>query len=192
MSVFRPFQAVRPDPDQVSKIVALPYDVMNEQEAREIASANPCSFLHISRSEVDLPEGTNPYSNEVYQKAADNLHKFEEDGLLRKDKQPCFYILQQTMNGRTQTGLVGCASIDDYINNVIKKHEKTRYEKEEDRIHHVDTCNANTGPIFLTYRSKDDINSILLKWKQEHKPVYDFDMDGVRMWSGSSTTPTHV
>lgn len=178
MSVFRPFQAVRPDPDKVEKIVALPYDVMNEQEAREIASNNPYSFLHISRSEVDLPEGTNPYAPEVYQKAADNLHKFENEGLLRKDGQPCFYILQQTMNGRTQTGLVGCASIDDYINNVIKKHEKTRYEKEEDRIHHVDTCNANTGPIFLTYRSKEDINAILLKWKQQHKPVYDFKMDG--------------
>ena len=177
MSVFRPFRALRPDPKVVSSVVTLPYDVMNEEEAREMAAGNPCSFLHISRSEVDLPEGTDPYSDEVYAKAAENLHRFEREGILEQDDEDCFYILQQDRNGSVQTGLVGCASIDDYMNNVIKKHEKTRYDKEEDRIHHIQSCNANTGAIFLTYREHEDISSIINQWKSEHDPVYDFTAD---------------
>ena len=177
MSVFRPFRALRPDPKVVSSVVTLPYDVMNEEEAREMAAGNPCSFLHISRSEVDLPEGTDPYSDEVYAKAAENLHRFEREGILEQDDEDCFYILQQDRNGSVQTGLVGCASIDDYMNNVIKKHEKTRYDKEEDRIHHIQSCNANTGAIFLTYREHEDISSIINQWKSELDPVYDFTAD---------------
>ncbi len=178
MSIFRPFRALRPDPALAGRIAALPYDVMNEEEARALTAENPYSFLHISRAEVDLPEGTDPYSDEVYAKAAENLRSFEEKGYLLRDKDASFYILQQNMGGRVQTGLVGCASIDDYINNVIKKHEKTRYEKEADRIRHVSTCMANTGAIFLTYRGRSSISAVIQKWKQTHTPVYDFTMDG--------------
>ncbi len=180
MSVFRPFSALRPNPDLVAEIVSQPYDTMNEEEARAIAGANPHSFLHIARSEVDLPEGSDPYADNVYATAAKNLQDFEDNGILTRDEDPCFYILQQNWQGRVQTGLVGCASIDDYINNVIKKHENTRYDKEVDRIKHVTACNANTGAIFLTYRKQDDINAVIRKWKAEHDPVYDFIADDVR------------
>lgn len=176
MAIFRPFKALRPAPEYASKVAALPYDVMNSDEARKMVEGNPYSFLHIDKAEIDLPLGTDLYSPEVYAKAAENLKASEEKGILKEDEKPCFYIYRQIMNGREQTGLVGCASVDDYINNRIKKHELTRADKEADRIRHVDTCDANTGPIFLCYKGKSDISSIIDKYKKS-EPVYDFVTD---------------
>lgn len=178
MATFHPFKAIRPIPEHAADVAALPYDVMNSAEAREMVQGNPYSFLHVDKAEIDLPEGTDLYSDEVYAKAKENLQKMEDDGIYTQDEQPCFYVYRQTMNGRSQTGLVGCASIDDYINNVIKKHELTRADKEADRIRHVDTCNANTGPIFLCYRENAQIGEIINAWKASHTPVYDFVTDG--------------
>ena len=159
MALYRAFQAFRPEKSKQALIPALPYDVMNSDEAKEMVKDNPYSFLHIDKAEIDLPKGTDIYSDEVYRKAKENLENLEKTGALIQDKKPCFYIYRQIMNGRSQTGIVGCASIDDYMNNVIKKHEHTLAKKEEDRIRHVDTCNANTGPIFLTYRKNDIISN---------------------------------
>ncbi len=179
MAIFRPFKAVRPTPEYASKVAALPYDVMNSDEAREMVKGNPYSFLHVDKAEVDLPKNTELYSETVYNKAAENLRKLEVDGICEQDKTENLYIYRQIMNGRSQTGLVGCVSIDDYMNNVIKKHELTRADKEQDRINHVDYCDANTGPIFLTYRDNAAVGDIVGKWQAEHDPVYDFVSDGV-------------
>lgn len=180
MAVFRPFRAYRPSVKNQNLIPALPYDVLTDDEAREAVKGNPLSFLHIDKAEIDLPLGTDPYCKKVYEKARENLLTLEQNGDLIQDASPCLYIYRQIMNGRAQTGIVGCASIDDYINNVIKKHEHTLAKKEQDRINHVDACNANTGPIFLTYRKNEDIEQIISKWISLHEPAYDFDFDGVR------------
>ncbi len=177
MAVFRPFRAVRPVPEFASKVAALPYDVMNSKEAAEMVKGNPYSFLHVDKAEIDLPEGTDLYSEQVYLKARENLDKLVSDGICAQDGESRFYIYRQIMNGRAQTGLVGCVSIDDYINNVIKKHELTRADKEADRINHVDYCDANTGPIFLTYRPQEKVAAILGEWTKSHAPVYDFVTD---------------
>ena len=179
MALYRAFQAFRPEKSKQALIPALPYDVMNSDEAKEMVKDNPYSFLHIDKAEIDLPKGTDIYSDEVYRKAKENLEKLEKTGALIQDKKPCFYIYRQIMNGRSQTGIVGCASIDDYMNNVIKKHEHTLAKKEKDRIRHVDTCNANTGPIFLTYRKNDIISNTVNAWASAHESVYDFVADGV-------------
>lgn len=179
MAVFRGFKAFRPSQEKQALIPALPYDVMNSNEAREMVEGNPYSFLHVDKAEIDLPLGTDIYDDAVYEKAKENLYALENSGALIQDESACFYIYKQVMNGRSQIGLAGCASIDDYMNNVIKKHEHTLAKKELDRIRHVDTCNANTGPIFLTYRKKDEINAVINCWITEHKPVYDFVSDGV-------------
>ena len=179
MALYRAFQAFRPEKSKQALIPALPYDVMNSDEAKEMVKDNPYSFLHIDKAEIDLPKGTDIYSDEVYRKAKENLENLEKTGALIQDKKPCFYIYRQIMNGRSQTGIVGCASIDDYMNNVIKKHEHTLAKKEEDRIRHVDTCNANTGPIFLTYRKNDIISNTVNSWVSAHESVYDFVADGV-------------
>lgn len=181
MAVFKPVKAIRPRPEFASKVAALPYDVMNSEEAREMTKGNPYSFLHVDKAEIDLPEGTYLYSDEVYAKAAENLKKLVDDGVCIDDTEAKIYIYSQTMNGREQTGLAGCVSIDDYMNNVIKKHELTRADKEADRIRHVDTCNANTGPIFLTYRKNEALAAILSEWKASHAPLYDFiTEDGIK------------
>ena len=180
MAVFRPFKAVRPVEDKAALVAALPYDVMNSEEAREMVKGNPYSFLHVDKAEIDLDPSIDLYDKKVYLKARENLDKLVTDGVCKEDETPCVYIYRQIMNGRSQTGLVGCASIDDYINNVIKKHELIRADKEADRINHVDYCDANTGPIFLTYRADDDINATVESWKESHKPVYDFVADGVQ------------
>lgn len=173
MAVFKPFTAIRPkDNDTAQKVAALPYDVMNSEEAKQMAQGNPYSFLHIDKAEIDLPDGTDIYSEAVYKKASENLENLIKDACV-KDETACFYIYEQTMNGNVQTGIVGCASIDDYINNVIKKHEFTRADKEQDRINHVDYCNANTGPIFLTYKANGAINETVGRVKKS-APVYDF------------------
>lgn len=177
MAVFRPFKAVRPLPEFAAKVAALPYDVMNSKEAAEMVKGNPYSFLHVDKAEIDLPEGTDLYSEQVYLKAKENMEKLVSDGICRQDEENRFYIYRQVMNGRAQTGLVGCVSIDNYINNVIKKHELTRADKEADRINHVDYCDANTGPIFLTYRPQAKLASLLNEWKANHEPVYDFVTD---------------
>lgn len=179
MAVFRGFKAYRPKKEYQSLVPALPYDVMSSLEAREEAENKPFSFLHIDRAEIDFPLGVDQYSQQVYDRARDNLKKLENEAMLQ-DECPCFYIYRQVMNGRSQTGIVGCASIDDYMNNVIKKHEHTLKKKEQDRINHVNTCNANTGPIFLTYRNSEGINGIVNTYISENQPEYDFTADGVR------------
>lgn len=177
MAVFRPFKAIRPVAEYASKVAALPYDVMNSREAAEMAKGNPYSFLHVDKAEIDLPEGTDLYSEQVYLKARENLNKLVNDGICKQDEEAKFYIYRQIMNGRSQTGLVGCVSIDDYINSIIKKHELTRADKEADRINHVDYCDANTGPIFLTYRPQSEISAIVADWSSTHTPDYDFVTD---------------
>lgn len=179
MAIFKPFRAIRPVAEKAAAVAALPYDVMNSDEAREMVKGNPYSFLHVDKAEVDLDKSIDLYDEKVYLKARENLDKLVTDGVCKEDATPCIYVYRQVMNGRSQTGLVGCTAIDDYINNVIKKHELTRADKEADRINHVDYCDANTGPIFLTYREDDFINNLVEKWKTEHEPVYDFVADGV-------------
>lgn len=174
MSVFRPFKAIRPIPEYASKVAALPYDVMNSEEAANMVEGNPYSFLHVDKAEIDLPKGTDLYSEQVYLKARENLDKLVSDGICKQDEEEKFYIYRQIMNGRSQTGLVGCVSIDDYINSIIKKHELTRADKEADRVNHVDYCDANTGPIFLTYRPQAEISAIVADWSKSHTPDYDF------------------
>jgi len=180
MSVLRPFKAIRPKKEYASKVAALPYDVMNSEEARQMVKGNPYSFLHVDKAEIDLPEDTYIYSEEVYEKAKQNLTSLVSDGILQKDEKPCLYIYEQTREGKVQTGIVGCASIDDYMNNVIKKHELTRADKEADRIHHVDTLDSNTGPIFLAHRKNGNVTETVSAWKASHEAEYDFVSDGVR------------
>ena len=179
MAIFKPFRAIRPIPEKAADVAALPYDVMNSEEAREMVKGKPYSFLHVDKAEVDLDRDIDIYDKKVYLRARENLDKLVSDGVCKEDETPCIYIYRQVMNGRSQTGLVGCTAIDDYINNIIKKHELTRADKEADRINHVDYCDANTGPIFLTYRENESISSIIENWKNGHEPVYDFVSEGV-------------
>ncbi len=177
MAVLKPFKAVRPKDEYASQVGALPYDVMNSEEAREMVKNKPYSFLHVDKAEVDLPLGIDVYSSEVYAKAKENLDALSENGICKQDEKPMLYIYRQIMNGREQTGIVGCTAVDDYINNVIKKHEFTRADKEADRIRHVDTLDANTGPIFLTHRENATVSAIVEAWKNAHSPAYDFVSD---------------
>ena len=188
MAVFKPLKTIRPKPEYADKVAALPYDVMNSEEAKEMVKGNPYSFLHVDKAEIDLPEGTYLYSDEVYQKAKENLEKLVIDGICIDDNDAKYYIYRQIMNGRAQTGIVGAASIDDYIEGRIKRHEFTRADKEEDRIRHIDTCDANTGPIFLTYRQKDNISDFIKSYCVNNSPIYDFVSDGVQqtVWEISS------
>ena len=180
MAVVKAFRAIRPTPELADKVAALPYDVMDSNEAREMVKDNPYSFLHVDKAEIDLDPSIDPYDKRVYEKARDNMRGMIKDGTLQQDKNDCLYIYKQIMDGRSQVGLVACTSIDDYINNIIKKHEFTRADKEQDRINHVDYCNANTGPIFLTYRAKKTINDTVDSWIANSKPVYDFvSEDGI-------------
>lgn len=178
MAVFKSFKAIRPQNNMAAEVAALPYDVMNSDEAREAVTGKPYSFLHVDKAEVDLDRSVDLYDEKVYLKARENLNKLSAEGVCFQDETPCFYIYRQIMNGRSQTGLVGCASIDDYINNVIKKHEFTRADKEADRIRHVDYCDANTGPIFLAYKSNAELAQIVSGWQQSHEAVYNFVSDG--------------
>lgn len=179
MAVIRPFKGIRPIKELANKIAALPYDVMDSDEAREMVKGNPYSFLHVDTAEIDLPNDIDAYDDRVYEKAKENLDKMIEKGYYIEDEKPKFYIYRQVMKGRSQVGLVGCASIDDYTNNIIKKHELTREDKEIDRINHVYKCEAHTGPIFLTYRANKNISNIINEWMKK-EPVYDFKSeDGV-------------
>ncbi len=180
MAVVRPFKAVRPTPALAEKVAALPYDVMNSEEARRMVVGNPYSFLHVDKAEVDLDPSVDLYDVKVYEKARDNLRQMIANGVFTQDSEACLYIYKQVMDGRTQIGIVGCTAVDDYRNNIIKKHELTRADKEQDRINHVDYCDANTGPIFLTYRAKAAINQMVTKVMEKDAPVYDFvSEDGI-------------
>ena len=185
MAIIRPFRAIRPVAEKAEKVAALPYDVMNSEEAREMVKDNPYSFLHIDKAEIDLDPFIDLYHEKVYQKAKQNMENMIKDGIMIQDEKPLFYIYCLTMNGKTQTGLVVCTSIDEYLDNTIKKHELTRADKEADRICHVDTLNANTGPIFLAYHNNKQIKSILHTIMEKQKAVYDFiSEDGIshKVW----------
>ncbi len=176
MSDIRPFRAIRPRADLADRIAALPYDVYSREEARRVVENDPYTFLRIDRAETQFPPEQDMYAPEVYQKAHDMLWDMIGQGQFIQDDTPCFYIYEQVMNGRHQTGIVAVASADDYRDGVIKKHENTREEKELDRIRHVDACDAQTGPIFLAYRKNDVIEAIIRKQK-ENPPVYEFVSD---------------
>lgn len=173
MAVVRPFRAVRPAPDKVSQVAALPYDVMDSNEAREYVKNNPYSFMRIDRAEVNLPADADPYVQGTYETAANLLTKQRRDGVYVKDAKPCYYVYKQVMDGRAQVGVVGCAGVDDYLNNVVKKHELTLAKKEDDRCNHVDFLDANTGPIFLTYKARPDIDDVVSR-VMASQPLYDF------------------
>ena len=180
MAVIKPFCAIRPAVSKAERIAALPYDVYNRTEAKEEVKKHPESFLNIERAETQFADTVDIYSPEVYQKAHDILWGMVEDGSFVSEEKECYYIYELTMDGRSQTGITACASIDDYETGVIKKHENTRAEKEKDRINHVNACNAQTGPIFLAYRSNPAINEVVEAVKKE-KALYDFTAeDGVR------------
>jgi len=178
MAVFRPFRAIRPRPALSARVAALPYDTMSSAEARALVKNNPLSFLHIDMAEIDLPEGIDPYSDVVYETAAMNLRRQIAEGVYTQDVAARFYIYRQTWKGRVQTGLTGCASIDDYRNDVIKKHELTHPHKETDRIRHVTACNANTGPIFMLYRDSRGVAALLDQWCAEHPCESSFEGPG--------------
>lgn len=180
MAEIRAFRGIRPAAGKEADIAALPYDVYNREEARRAVEGRPLSFLRIDRAETQLPEDTDIYAPEVYQKAKELLWGMVEDGDFVQDSAPCYYLYELTMNGRSQTGIVACASIDDYLNGVIKKHENTRREKEEDRVRHVDTCDAQTGPIFLAYRNQEALKKLVAEVKEE-QALFDFTSeDGIR------------
>lgn len=185
MITIKPFKAIRPKSEFAEDVAALPYDVMSSDEAREMVKGNDKTFLRIDRAEVNLEKGVDQYSARVYETARDLLNKMISDGILIEEEKDCFYVYEQIFKGNRQRGLVLCASIDDYIENRIKKHEHTTVKKEMDRIKHVDYCNANTGPIFLTYKNKKNISDLIKEICLVKKPIYDFvEEDGVnhRVW----------
>ncbi len=174
MAKVKAFKALRPRKDLVEKVASLPYDVMNREEAKKMAEGNEHSFLHVVRSEIDLADDVDAYDNKVYQTARKNLDKMQADGVLVQDEKEQFYIYRQLMWGRVQTGIVAVTSIDDYMDDIIKKHEFTRPVKEQDRINNFDFCDANTAPIFLTYRKNDELNGLINDWIKFHKPEANF------------------
>ena len=180
MPVIKPFKALRPEPELVTKVASPPYDVLNSEEARQLVKDNPYSFLHVNKSEIDLDSFVDHYDKKVYEKARENLDRLIEEKVYLQEEEEKIYIYRQIMKGRAQTGLVVCVSIDDYLQGKIKKHENTREDKEKDRINHIDFSNANTGPVFLTYKVKDEIKQIVSRWTKEKEPVYDFiSEDGI-------------
>ena len=185
MAEIRPFVCVRPAEEVASRVAALPYDVYNRQEAKEEVQREPLSFLKIDRAETNFDDSMDTYAPEVYQKVKELLQKDKQEGVYITDEDRSYYIYQLVMDGRPQTGLVACSSVDDYMNHVIKKHENTREDKEIDRITHVDTCSAQTGPIFLAYRSDKGIHDIVASYVENETPIYDFTaVDGIahRVW----------
>ena len=180
MATVKPFAALRPRPELAVKICELPYDVMSSDEAREMAGWNPWSFLHVSKPEIDLPPGTNPCAPEVYAKGRENFQKLIRDGAMRQDPEPCFYLYRQIMGDCAQTGLVAAADCQEYLRDVIKKHELTRPDKEDDRVRHIETLNAQTGPASLACRAAKTVDEFIAK-KTSETPEVDFTAsDGVR------------
>src|SRR5450759_4537395 len=178
MAVFKPFRGLRPPRVQAKDLACLPYDVMNTEEARKMANGKECSLLHITRSEIDLSADIDTHSEQVYNKSVENFGKWQKNGWLIKDETPHFYIYAQTMKGRTQYGIAGCASVDDYLNGIIKKHELTRLDKEQDRMVHVRVNNANIEPVFFTYPAVKEIDDIVNNIVTSEKPEYDFVAEG--------------
>ena len=176
MSVIKPFKGLRPTKQYAEKVASHPYDVINSEEAREIAKGNPFSFLHVNKPEIDLPAGTDLHSEAVYEQGAKNLKKIIDDGIIVQDEKPCFYIYKQVMGSHEQIGLVAGASVEEYDNDLIKKHELTRIDKENDRVNHLLSLNAQVGPVFLTYAAKDYIDAIIAELVK-NKPEYDFVSD---------------
>ncbi|MGA2240503.1 MAG: DUF1015 family protein [Verrucomicrobiota bacterium] len=180
MAAIKPFAALRPEPKLAARICELPYDVVSSDEAREIAAGNPLSFLRVSKPEIDLPPGTNPYAPEVYAKGRENFQKLIRDGALKQDTQSCFYLYRQIMGKHSQVGLVAAASCEEYLHGAIKKHELTRPDKVDDRTRHIEALNSQTGPVFLTYRANAELDKFVAK-KISKKPDVDFTAtDGVR------------
>lgn len=177
MVTIAPFKALRPEPQYSKQVASRPYDVLSSKEAKIEAQGNPNSFLHITKSEIDLPESTDIHSAEVYNKAKENLSAFVSRNLLFRENKPCYYIYRLTMDGRSQAGLVCGSSVDDYENGLIKKHEFTRPEKEQDRIDHIKTTGAQTGNVFLAYKNVAEIDEVLNGWMKEKNPQYDFTAD---------------
>lgn len=176
MAIIKPFRGFRPVKEHVAEIASRPYDVLNSKEARIEAKDSPLSFLHVVKPEIDLSEDINLYSQEVYEKGKNNLQKLISDGVFIQDNKPCYYIYAQTMWGKTQYGLVGCAAVSDYLNNTIKKHELTRPDKEEDRKNHIRVTNFNAEPVFFAYSDNKKIDEIVNTYIHQ-KPVYDFEAD---------------
>ena len=179
MAIIKPYKALRPKTELAKQVASRPYDVLNSDEAKEEVKNNPKSFLHITKAEVDLPDGIDIHSAEVYTKAKENLQQFQQEGILFAEDKPCYYIYTLVMTGpdgkaRSQTGLVCVSAVEDYFNGVIKKHEFTRPEKEKDRIDHMTRIEAQTGKVFLAYNNVAEIDSIINNWKATHQPVYDF------------------
>jgi len=184
-----PFRALRPPRDKAAEVAAVPYDVVNTEEARALAGGNPLSFLHVSRPEIDLPEGTPIYSDEVYAKAKENFEKLRRECPLEEESEACLYIYRLRMGEHTQTGVAACFSVDEYDNDIIRKHERTRRDKEDDRTRHIIELRAQTGPVFLTYRADRRIDA-LVEAETKNEPLYDIDApDGVRheVWRASAT-----
>ncbi len=184
MAAVKPFLCIRPREDVADRVAALPYDVYNRKEAKQEIRREPLSFLKVDRAETDFPDEVDTYDSRVYLRAKELLQKMISDGIYITEEKECYYIYELIMKGRSQTGLVACASIDDYLSNTIKKHENTREDKEIDRINHVDTCNAQTGPIFLAYRAHKTISGIVADARKE-TPIYSFTaVDGIshRVW----------
>jgi uncharacterized protein (DUF1015 family) len=180
MAILKPFAALRPRPELAAQICELPYDVMSSAEARELAAGNPLSFLHVSKPEIDLPPEMDVYSPEVYATGKGNFQKLIANGFLWADAKPCFYLYRQVMGAHSQVGLVAVASCEDYLHGVIKKHEFTRPDKEDDRVRHIEILDAQTGPVFLTYRARDALD-VLFQRKMAATPDIDFTAkDGVR------------
>ena len=185
MAVVKPFRGLRPPASIAKDLACLPYDVMNRSEAKKMAEGKDCSLLHITRSEIDLPDDVDIHSEAVYKKSTENFRKWQEKGWLRRDHVPCFYIYAQMMDGRTQYGIVGCASVDDYLKGVIRKHELTRPDKEQDRMVHVRVNNANIEPVFFAYPPVDELDKIVNDTVSSKKPEYDFIADdgiGHKLW----------
>ena len=174
MASIAPFKAVRPQAEVADRVASRPYDVLNSAEAKEEAKGNPFSFLHVTKPEIDLPDSTDTHSPAVYEKANENFKRLQQQGVLFQEEKPCYYIYQLVMNGKSQTGLVCISSVQDYFDDVIKKHEFTRPEKEKDRIEHMQAIRAQTGNVFLACRDSPEVNALINGWKATQKPVYDF------------------
>lgn len=177
MAIVKPFKGLRPPKEIVKKLASRPYDVLNSAEARKEAEGNPYSLLHVTKAEIDLPEGTDEHSQAVYDKVVENFNRFKKEGYLVKENEEKFYIYAQTMDGRTQYGIVGCTHVDDYMNNNIKKHELTRKDKEDDRMIHVRITNANVEPVFFSYPANAEIDAIVANIVKNQAPEYDFVAD---------------
>ncbi|HVS04252.1 MAG TPA: DUF1015 domain-containing protein, partial [Thermoanaerobaculia bacterium] len=181
MATLRPFRALRPRPELAARVASVPYDVVDGDEARRLAAGNPLSFLHVVRSEIDLPPGTDPHADAVYDRARDALRGLVAQGALERDPRPALYLYRQVLGEHSQIGVVGCCSVDEYDRDLIKKHERTRADKEEDRTRHLLAVRAHAGPVFLTYRGRPAVDALVAAEIAERHTLYDFTAeDGVR------------